>query len=85
MTRDQCKFPCEVLYGNRRTGCDRSADTFQPNDIGLLKTIVIGRIHEDKRQNAEIHEVLPVNPCHALGDDQVQAKRSRGQCGMLTT
>jgi hypothetical protein len=46
-------------------------NTFHPNDITLLKTIIIGRIHEDKRQNAEIHEVLPVNPCHALGDDQV--------------
>ncbi len=60
-------------------------NTFHPNDITLPKAIVIGPIHEDKRQNAEIHEVLPVNACHALGDDQLQAKKSRGQCGMLTT
>ena len=71
MTRDECKFPCEVLHGNRRTGFDRGVNTFHPNDITLPKAIVIGRIHEDKRQNAEIHEVLPVNPCHALGDDQL--------------
>ena len=71
MTRDECKFPCEVLHGNRQTGFDRGMNTFHPNDITLLKTIIIGRIHEGKRQNAEIHEVLPVNPCHALGDGQV--------------
>jgi hypothetical protein len=71
MTRDECKLPREVLYGNRRTGFDRGMNTFHTNDIALLKAIVIGRIHEDKRQNTEIHEVLPVNPCHALCDDQV--------------
>ena len=68
--RNNCKFSCEVLHGNRWTGFDRGVNTFHPNEITLLKAIAIGLIREDKRQNAEIHEVLPVNSCHALGDDQ---------------
>src|SRR5271163_4639889 len=48
MTRDECKFPCEVLHGNRRTGFDCGVNAFHPNDITLPKAIVIGRVHEDK-------------------------------------
>jgi hypothetical protein len=60
-----------ILVPDDRTGFDRGVNTFHLNDVTLPEAIVVGRIDEDKRQYAKIHEVLPVDPCHALGDDQV--------------
>ena len=58
MTRPECKFPCEVLHGNRRTGFDRGVNTFHLNDVTLPKAIVVGRIDEDKRVFEKFTSVL---------------------------
>ena len=66
MTRDECKFPCEVLHRHRRTGCDRGVNTFHPNDITLPEAIVIGRIHEDKRHLLRLAGSLKLGVVQAI-------------------
>jgi hypothetical protein len=62
MTRQERKFSGEIHYRKRGAGLDRGMNIFYPNNITLVKAVVIRRIGEDKRQNVGVNEVLPYGP-----------------------
>jgi hypothetical protein len=45
--------------------------------------IVVGGIREGQRQDAEVDQVLPVDPREALGDHHAQGEIARRQRGVL--
>ncbi len=66
-----------------RPAASASADAGDLHRVAHLQPVVVGQVLEGQRQDAEIYEVLPVDPGEALGQHDLQPEIARGERGVL--
>jgi hypothetical protein len=67
----------------RRSGTQGFAQAVDAQHIVLVDPLVVGGVFELDRQDAEIRQVLPVNPGERFGDDDTQTQIPGSDRGVL--
>ena len=64
-------------------GSQRPVHAGEPDHVALRDPVVVGRVGEGQRQDAEIGQVLPVDAGEAPGQHHAQAEVARRERGVL--